>query len=282
MSDSSIGFAQRPVTGMSYNRAGGNFVDETATLMKIEGRTPIVAVHFSCHPVVFYRNSSLVSSDYVGAVREYLEKAKLVNGLKAAFFNGCCGDIDPMVMKERKGKTTPKDITDIGEALGKTVAGLYKFTKTSSEDISVVESSIEIPFNHDFSITDKIVAGNELDNFPGTREFIEGAKKRVVDEKRKSRKASIAGIKIGKWKILAVPVEIYASTGLQITRDHPYTFVITHANGNIGYLPPPEEFDKGSYAAGLGQLGESKRPYKRTCETVLLEGMRHVLKELEN
>ena len=109
------------------------------------------------------------------------------------------------------------------------------------------------------------------------KEFIGGVKKRLKQEAREYRSATITGIKLGRWKILAVTAEVYASTGLQITDSCPNTFILTHANGNVGYLPTKEEFVKGGYAAGLGQLGYNKRPYTRDCESIVLAGMKHVL-----
>jgi len=59
--------------------------------------------------------------------------------------------------------------------------------------------------------------------------------------------------RIGKLAVAQVPCEVFASTGLAIKADSPFTgaagstFTIELANGYFGYLPPPEQFDWGGY-----------------------------------
>ncbi|MDC0934804.1 neutral/alkaline non-lysosomal ceramidase N-terminal domain-containing protein [Pirellulales bacterium] len=60
----------------------------------------------------------------------------------------------------------------------------------------------------------------------------------------------LQAIRIGRLGITALPNEVYAITGLKLKAQSPLqpTFNIELANGNQGYLPPPEQHALGGYS----------------------------------
>jgi len=64
-----------------------------------------------------------------------------------------------------------------------------------------------------------------------------------------ARELKLQAIRIGELGIAAIPDEVFASTGLAIKQASPLkpTMVIGLANGNAGYIPPPEQHALGGY-----------------------------------
>ena len=65
----------------------------------------------------------------------------------------------------------------------------------------------------------------------------------------KTSEVVVQAIRIGELGITALPGEIYGITGLEIKARSPFlpTFNIGLANGNYGYIPPPEQHALGGY-----------------------------------
>ena len=76
----------------------------------------------------------------------------------------------------------------------------------------------------------------------------------------------LQALRIGDMGITAIPCEVYGITGLKIKAQSPLdpTFNITLANGEEGYIPPPEQHFLGGYStweartAGLEEQAEAK------------------------
>src|SRR5205814_1304927 len=63
------------------------------------------------------------------------------------------------------------------------------------------------------------------------------------------RELKLQAIRIGDVAIAAIPDEVFAITGLKLKLQSPLpaTFNIELANGNEGYIPPPEQHKLGGY-----------------------------------
>ena len=64
-----------------------------------------------------------------------------------------------------------------------------------------------------------------------------------------TRELKIQAIRLGKMGIVGIPNEVYASTGIKIKEESPLqpTMNVGLANGNEGYIPPPEQHRLGGY-----------------------------------
>lgn len=67
--------------------------DPTLTVLRAErtGASPVLLLHYTCHPTVLGPDNLLVSRDYVGFVVDAVERA---TGGCAMFVNGACGDVN--------------------------------------------------------------------------------------------------------------------------------------------------------------------------------------------
>ncbi len=69
----------------------------------------------------------------------------------------------------------------------------------------------------------------------------------LADEPR--RELKLQAVRVGDVAIAALPDEVFAITGLKLKMQSPLpqTFNIELANGNEGYIPPPEQHKLGGY-----------------------------------
>ncbi len=82
---------QRHVCG--FNPDGP--VDDTVTVVRVtepEGALRLTLVSYGCHPTTLAWQNTLVSPDYVGALREQVERA---TGVPCVFLLGACGEAGP-------------------------------------------------------------------------------------------------------------------------------------------------------------------------------------------
>lgn len=63
-------------------------------IASLAGETIATLVHYSCHPDILGPKSTLVSPDFIGPMRTFVEQS--VGGC-AIFIQGCCADVDPVV-----------------------------------------------------------------------------------------------------------------------------------------------------------------------------------------
>ncbi|MCX7643386.1 MAG: neutral/alkaline non-lysosomal ceramidase N-terminal domain-containing protein, partial [Armatimonadetes bacterium] len=70
--------------------------------------------------------------------------------------------------------------------------------------------------------------------------------------------AEVQAIAIGRSAIVAIPGELFCQFGLDIKRGSPFptTFVVTCANGMVGYLPTQEAFRGGGYEVRLARSSQ--------------------------
>ena len=76
-----------------FNPAGSE--DDTVLVARVtdaEGRTIATVVNYACHPTTLAWDNTLISPDYVGAMREVVEQA---TGAPCLFLQGASGDLGP-------------------------------------------------------------------------------------------------------------------------------------------------------------------------------------------
>ncbi|MCC6454504.1 MAG: hypothetical protein IT328_06150 [Caldilineaceae bacterium] len=69
--------------------------DDTVMVARVTnaaGELAAVIVNYACHPTTLAWDNSLISPDYVGALRETVEQA---TGVTSVFLQGACGDLGP-------------------------------------------------------------------------------------------------------------------------------------------------------------------------------------------
>ncbi|WP_020579857.1 hypothetical protein [Actinopolymorpha alba] len=88
-------------------------------MARADGRPKAVLVHHACHPVI--SADPQVTPDYPGAMRADLE-ASLGDGVVVGFLQGCCGDINPALVRDGGfGNGGDAEIAAFGGALAAAV-----------------------------------------------------------------------------------------------------------------------------------------------------------------
>lgn len=174
----------------------------------------VAIVNFGCHPNVMRWKNRLMSSDFAGALVDYLEDAMV--GWKAMFLNGVAGDARPAIGGES---------FDAVEAFGAIMGG----------------QAFNAMWHHSRSIPDLTLRFNECTfEIP----FTDGT----------TVEAEMSCLAIGDIPILTIPGELYSSLGLQIKDGfEPRPIIVGYANGHLGYIPDRRCFEENHpYDTALG------------------------------
>jgi hypothetical protein len=88
------------------------------------------------------------------------------------------------------------------------------------------------------------------DRPPKTREEIYAREQLLLAETPPTRQLTLQAIRVGELGITAIPCEVYGITGLKLKAQSPLvpTMNIELANGEEGYIPPPEQHALGGYS----------------------------------
>ncbi len=138
-------------------------VDPTVGVIRIEddkGAVRAVMVHYACHPVVLGPRNRKISADYVGAMRDKIER-ELGEGVYCLFLQGCGGDINPLFLA-RTGEPE-KDfplVKTMGEILADEVIktlDVMKSKSARSESLKATSDTIET--NHRWEKEERLTFG---------------------------------------------------------------------------------------------------------------------------
>jgi len=187
-----------------------------------EDKKDIVMMNFQAHPKLAstastaygQQNRKLLSSDFVGATTEYVEKTADV---WCAYYQGAAGNLNPLDSYIPSNNTAAqKSIYDYGKVLGGAVVeALPTLTETTA---TPTVKSKQLQFEG--QTPNGTVRPMEIDAFC-----------------------------IGDVGFVTVPFEMFDNTGKDIKGASPFetTIVITYANGRSGYLPSQEVWEYGAY-----------------------------------
>lgn len=237
--EAELRIARGMAQGLSYNRRGEEPLDEEVTVLVFasDHGPELVLANYACHPVIV-QAQPLVSADHVGAMVTAVEAA--VPSLRSCqFLLGACGDIDPSVGATRRFA----DVEPMGRALAEHVLRLILSAGRRDGPAVVRAASAEIEFPSRPLPTPEEAAG-------------------ITDEDELVRIAEGSGpfrdevqvIRIGDAVLAGVPGEAFCVTGYRIKAlCAPRVGVpVTCANGYLGYLAPPEAWERGGYEVALG------------------------------
>ena len=224
------------------------------------GRMLGFIVNFACHCTVM--GGSEFSADYPFYLAETLRK-EFGDQCLTLFLQGASGDVTQVANTlPREPEFGERWAWKIGTRLGgeviKTVA-LMDFVETVP--LQVAHSNIRLARRQ---VPEKMLEeakrvlsedGEPTVDRIYAREIVllaeEVKEKPFVD-------AEVQIIAIGRAALVAIPGELFCQFGLDIKRASPFptTFVVTCANGMVGYLPTPEAFKGGGYEVRLARSSQ--------------------------
>jgi len=231
---------------------------------------PLAAVmNYACHAVCLMEDSYLLTADYPGFARYFLEEQ--LGGGTALFFNGACGDVNPREAAVGHGLASGGSFRIAGRAgaeLARESARVWqKVSPTDDVTLSFARRTISLPTNHDRALraAEKALAEVERQTAQPAAETppyvtwhsrpsvarAKAALARVKERGSGPIRCEIQAIKLGPIALVGWPGEIFCELGMDLKERSPFrpTYVIGYANGTIGYVPTPEAFGEGGYEA---------------------------------
>jgi len=274
---------------LGYNRRRKDFsgVDPVlkAAIFKTRDRK-VYLLSYACHAVVFGRKSH-VSADWPGAVVREIEKS----GDRAVFFQGFCGDIDPVIQMNRWGEGTAGDLLDIADFIKRRLVRAERFAVPQPDPgLAACEHRITVPLTvYDKRTIERQAASFEktYSQFPGAARFAADWRERALAAAPAMRKAPVIGnvpvqaLAVGGLKLIALPGEIFSEIGLKLRKTDDPLVPVGYANGDIGYVPTDKDFrDAADYACYCAPMFYELFPFRAGVERLFLKAARKALRSI--
>jgi neutral ceramidase len=227
----------------------------------------------SMHPTVLREDSRVVSGDFPGLARRYLQRHVLGVDCAVLHHTGPAGNQSPRhVVREN----TIVEAQRLGEVLGQAVARILpKITYIQDLTLQSRRALIDLPrraFAPPEAAQDKVARAaqrlEQLRQNGAPRQAIRGAEVDWFGAEETARLALSAGdgslaayydaclpaevqaLQVGPWAFVGWPGEVFVEYGLQVKRERRGTFVISLANGELqGYITTEQAATEGGYEA---------------------------------
>jgi len=296
-----IGYNRRKYWGKNAPPPPGSDrgpTDDEVGVIRVDnahGKPIAILVNYACHPIVLADRNNHVSADFPGATAAFVEQA--YDGTVCMFLNGAAGDINPTVMGRRI-----ENVRRLGTTLGSEAARVAGAISPSGEaGLAVKRTLVDAPLaplppldeakaalDQRTRELDELLAKGKLARVLYDNDWLRSWAQDVVAEHAKavrqtSRPIELQAIRLGDALLIGIPAEAFAETGLAIKRASPVpnTFVVSYANGDLGYVPPAEAFGEGGYEITTGhKLYRGTYQFAPDAERLVREAALGLAKEL--
>lgn len=269
--------------------------DDTLVVGRVsaeDGRCLATLVNYACHPTILAWENTAISPDFIGAMREVVEKE---TGAPCLFLQGASGELAP----RHQYVGDPQVADRAGYSLGHAVLGtLYGMLEPSREldfegalesgaplavwranprksapaAISAWITTVELALKEDLPKEAEIA-----------RQMSECADRVLVEQlaRRLGLRQSLGDgadyssrhrmWALGDVLFVSVPNETYSElqTTLRAAAGNRALFVVTFANGSLGYLSPKHSYQSGSYASRQSPFVEGC--FEKTLQSLTAE-----------
>ena len=227
----------------------------------------------SMHPTVLHEDSTLISGDFPGLARNYIQQEVLSKDCVVLHHSGASGNQSPRHVVE---STTFAEAKRLGDNLGKAVQEAIQNIEYRTElNIHCSQNEVDLPLRSFVSETEATAALQvaqdhfaHLQQIDAPRAALRTAECDVFGAEETLTLARVAStgrleayaqtcmpaevqrITLGPWDFLAMPGELFVEFALDIEYAFPNAHVITLANGELqGYLVTEESVQEGGYEA---------------------------------
>lgn len=224
----------RPDGSITLGRNPYGITDKEVLVMKLaaaDGSNVGAIYDYATHSTSLGPSNMIVSGDILGLSAQFVEKI-LGKDFISPVFAGASGNIDPWYRILPGFNNEPGWIPEpvlLGTMLGEEVVSVFRSIKEVNPggEISTSAATLECPRK-------KAEDGKNIPDKP------QPATVPVI----------ITVARIGNdVAFVGFNVEMLTEIGMEIKKSSPFkhTFVITHCNGAVGYLPPAELYKEGGY-----------------------------------
>ncbi|NLG24039.1 MAG: hypothetical protein GX558_01680 [Clostridiales bacterium] len=254
---------ERPVTGFArceraIEPVGFNRADPDGPLdAHVRGAalyrgdcSPIALVSHGCHPVTLGR-STAISADYPG----WVCAAMAERGFRAAFFNGLCGDVDPVSNRDAWGSGTVDTIAGYGRRIADGFAGGLVDGPIPSLRAARLRFALRVRQVDAAAAADAVEALRGPDS-PETRVARVWQAEMAARAAADVEYADVSMAALSDVVLAALPYEGFTAIA-DCARAHlpgRVALILGCADKTMGYLPAAGEFERGSYAASASAM----------------------------
>jgi neutral ceramidase len=265
-----LAYGTTQVSGIGYNRQDQSHpIDEELIAVAVEsesGETIATVTNYATHAVVLGYKNLLFSADFPGAVVRRLEELRGGVGL---YLQGACGDVDPVVYRDRGwGTGTFEDADEIGKLLAEAaIEALADSPRTADVGLRSSSKVVELPLDPAPSrdALNELKLGFEAETQKAQAEPGDPAQAEMASamlewaqelESRMARDAvprllavEVFAAGLGEVRLVGVPFETYSEIGIKIKEGlKPQRGIfVGYANGLHGYLASRWAKDQGGY-----------------------------------
>ena len=278
--EAEVAFVMGDATGVGTNRhdpKGPADMQLPTMLVRSLSHEYIGCMLVCCmHPTVLHEDSKLYSRDFPGYAKDKLQAEVLGKGCPVVYYTGTAGDQSPRHVT--KGNTFA-EAQRLGEILADSIVSKIAegAVFTDDLDIKVASECLDLPkrqfppvevarehrdkvkahfeeMKHSTTATPQETRTAEVDWF-GSEEALllsEIAQTGGLEEIYGTcLPAEVMMVKVGDWKFVGWPGEVFAEFGLALKAQFKNISLITYANGELqGYVVTREAHEKGFYEAG--------------------------------
>ena len=245
--------------------------DDTLIVGRISEKSGVdlaTLVHYAAHPTSLGGMNRLISPDYVGAMRELVERD--TNGAPCIFLHGADGELAPRRCYEASIDAADQNGRELGYAALSTMASLMPSGKMMVFDKKVESGATlglwryaeKLPDSEIDMVTENVEL--ELGDLPSINDYKKLVESTRGYEKERAQRGLALREKIGEsstydfpiyvWKLgktimVGAPIEFYNEFQIFLRRQFPKNLILVLdiCNGFLNYLPRKEEFERETY-----------------------------------
>jgi neutral ceramidase len=289
LSEADFTFSSEVCEPIGFNRRKRDFEEIDSQLNAAifrQGNRKIYLLNYACHAVTLGPTKQ-VSADWPGALIREVEK----DSNKGIFFQGFCGDIDPVSNLNRWGAGTKEDLLLYGKMLWARARKAESFAKAPGEpSLKAAENRISLPIY--------VCKKNEIEKeveiflehnrrFPQAERVIREWKKKALENFDQLSKnpfmenIPIQAAAIGGLKILGLPGEVFCLFGIKLRKKYTALLTLGYSGGSIGYLPTRKAYSQADdYACYAAPKFYSVFPFSPEIERILLKESQTLLAKI--
>jgi neutral/alkaline ceramidase-like enzyme len=265
-------------TGIGANRrdpAGAADLSAPVLFVQRDSDASPLALMLICsmHPTVLHENSTLISGDFPGIARQYLQRHVVGADCAVLYHTGPAGNQSPRHVVRSNTFEEAKRLGEIvGAAVETSIRGialasdlsiechsarlnfpLRSFDSVSAAAKKLEESLARLTALRESGASRATIRTAECDWF-GAAETLTlaqaAADGRLAQFAESCMPAEVQLIRVGEWNFVGWPGEMFVEFGLRVKARHANTFIISYANGELqGYLVTQQAVDEGGYEA---------------------------------
>jgi len=251
------------VPGLAKNARNPEILDNELTLLQftdvaIASKVLVTLMNFPCHPEVLWEHNPNITSDYVGYLREEVEKQ---TDAPCIFFSGALGGMMTPDVKDHSFE----EAEFMGRKLAKEGLASLLNIESQTSNVSVEKKEIKAKLTN---ILYKLAFGRKL--LPDVR------------DKKGHITSEVNLIKIGGLWLATVPGEMLPKLGLSLKAQlleagASVAGIVGLANDELGYILPTEDFKYPWNPFKPGGHYEETNSIGKGIATSVMEGIQSLL-----